>query len=433
MLAFSNEKTPALKANSIDISLGYSLQTEFIRKTSLINIIGTIKRLVAKIFPKAPPLQAPTIRDLEEKTKEYSLANALAAKELEDSYNEYLESLPFKKRKRYKARRWKGHSYGSRLIVHVGYLLQCYHFAFGLENKPINPSKETLAKQVGICVRTLDKALAALKVMSIIDWISGKKFWETNIYIISDAYRIRPMRRPKDFKVPKFLWLKMQYLIKKQKLKEFTKTIFEHLLGDIADHLLRRNKFLRTSQKESSESFLKTALDPPKTRKKPPNWQLLKHLKLSFKDQWVLSRYSEAVLRQALDDLSKYHSWGNTVNNTAAFLMAQCQTHQKQRKAKCENINPTSIKEWLISYFKARQQRFIFINKESQIDPATSEPRPFIQLLWHKEDLKRSVLKVYQKIQGQWIDKVFTFDRPNLMEAIETYLENSLRNIPSAS
>lgn len=379
----------------------------------------------APLDPKDP--------NLEEKATEYFQKHPDKLHSLENSESAHIASLPPNKRKRYKSRRWAGHSYGVHLIIYTAYLFQAYYFAYGVEGKPIRPSKATLAKEVGICIRTLDKALNILKEMEVLSWHSGQTNFETNTYFLVDVYHTTPMRKPQDFKHPRHLWLKQQYLIKKQKLKGFTKVLFEHLLGDIADHLLRKNKFLRTSLNLDAKNILKTTTDPPKHRKKPPNWHLLKDLKLSFKDQWVLSRYSEAILRQALDDLSKYLSWGNEVLNTAAFLMAQCQIHQKQRKAKSENTNPTSIKEWLKSYFKARQQRFVFINKESHIDPATSDPRPFIQLLWHKQDLKQSVLKVYQKIQGHWIDKVFTFDRPNLMEVIEAYLENSLRNSPSAS
>lgn len=404
---------PLPKANSTDSSLQDSLQTEFTQKTS--------------------PSQAATLRDLEEKAKEHSFANAIAAKELEDSHNEYLDSLPFNKRKRYKARRWRGHSYGSRLIVHVGYLLQCYHFAFGLEGKPINPSKETLAKQVGICVRTLDKALAALKAMDVIDWFSGKKFWETNTYIISQAYSMKPMRRPKDFKIPKFLWLKLQYLLKKKQLKSLWPTIYEHILKDIADHLLRREKFLRTSLEEKYRKSLKTALDPPKKRKKPPNCQLLKQFNLTFKDQWILGRYSEALLRAAIEDLYAYRLWGKETRNLPAFLISRCKAHKQGQEARQLKAEPSMIKEWLTSYFKAHKQRFVFISRESQIDLATSEPRPFIQMLWHKEDLRQSVLKVYQKIHGAWVDKVFRFDRPDVANAIENYLENSIRDIPNAS
>ena len=343
------------------------------------------------------------------------------------------DDVPIKKQKRYKKRRWIGHSYGINLITHTAYLFQAYHFAYGVEGKPIRPSKATLAKEIGICVRTLDKALKILEDMGVISWKSGRQTWETNTYYLADAYKFTPMRKPKDFKHPRHLWLKQQYLIKKQKLKEFTRTLYEHLLGDIADHLLCKNKNIRTSQERSGKNVFNSAKDPPKSRKMPPNWHLLKDLKLNFKDQWVLSRYSERLLRSAINDLCAYKAWGKSVDNVAAFLMSRCKENEKQNETQKSKAYPSNVKEWLTNYFKSRRSRFVFVSHINQVNLATDDSRPFIQLLWNKQDIQKSVLKVYQKVQGTWIDKVFNFGRPNLAESIESYLENSLRNVLNAS
>jgi hypothetical protein len=72
---------------------------------------------------------------------EYCIRNPVAAAKLAKSEADHINSLPIiKKRKNYKKRRWKGHSYGVNLILHTAYLIQAYHFAFGVEGKPINPS-----------------------------------------------------------------------------------------------------------------------------------------------------------------------------------------------------------------------------------------------------------------------------------------------------
>lgn len=368
--------------------------------------------------------------DIQEKTQDYFQNHSKKLTELEKLIS---DDLSIKKQKRYKDRRWIGHSYGINLITHTAYLFQAYHFAYGVEGKPITPSKATLAKEIGICVRTLDKALKILEDMGVISWKSGKQTWETNTYYLAEAYKSIPMRKPKGFKHPKYLWLKQQYLIKNQKLKEFTRTLYEHFLGDITDHLLRREKKLRTSKVKIEKSLLKLGTDPPYAQKVPPNWHLLKDLKLHFKDQWVLSRYSECLLRAVMNDLYSYQSWGKSVENVAAFLISRCKDHEKQNEIKRSNPTNMNVKEWLTAYFKERRTRFLFISDINQIDRAKSEYRPFIQLLWHKGDFKQSVLKVFQKIEGNWIDKIFKFDRPNLVESIQFYLENSLKNIPSAS
>jgi hypothetical protein len=366
--------------------------------------------------------------NLEKKVTEYFHNYPERLKSLENSVEDHVGF--FKKQKKYKQRRWSGHSYGINLILHTAYLFQDYHFSYGVEGKPTYASKETLSKELGICIRTLDKALKILRDMGVIYWKSGKKTWETNTYYLADVYKSTPMRKPQGFKHPKHLWLKQQYLIKKQKLKEFTRTLFEHLLGDIADYLLRKNKKIRTSFEKRVENDFKSSKDPPKSTKLPPNWHLLKDLNLNFKDQWILSRYSEHLLRAAIDDLRFYQSLDKKVNNIAAFLMSRCQEHDRQVKPQ---KNTNNIKKWLSSYFKSRRTRFLFISESQQLDRTKNESRPIIHLLWHKQEIQKSILRVYQKIQGAWIDKVFNFDRPNLTEAIESYLEDSLRNTTSVS
>ena len=368
-------------------------------------------------------------QDLYDKIVEFCAKNSFIEEALEKSESDYFETLNVKQRKKYKKRRWRGHSYGVRLILHVAYLLQAYHFAFGVEGNPVNPSKAVLAKQVGICERTLDKALKILKAMCVVSWKSGKKTWETNTYYIADCYKTTPMRRPEDFEIPRKIWLKQQYLIKKQKLKEFTRTLYEHSLRDIADHLRCREKLERTSlEKELRKSF-KSSKDPPKKRKRPILRHLLKEFSFSFKDQAILSCYGESVLRAAIDDIRAYESWGKAIYNKAALLVSRCKAHKEKLKAQEKAATPEDIKNWIINYLKRHNGKLNFITSKDELDLATSEVKPFIDLKFHKEEFKKSVLKVFQKVNGTWIDKVFRFDRPDLVEAIESYLENSLKMI----
>ena len=125
--------------------------------------------------------------------------------------------------------------------------------------------------------------------------------------------------------------------------------------------------------------------------------------------------------------MTAYLDWGKTISNKAAFLMSRCKFHKEAATVNKKLEEPKDIKSWLMSYFKTNKSKFKFINTDSDLDLATSEAKPFINLKFHKDDLKKSVLKVFQKVQGSWVDKVFSFDRPNLAEAIENYLENSLK------
>ena len=348
----------------------------------------------------------------------------------EKDEQEYFDNLNFKQKakykRRYKKRRWAGHGYGIKPVLHVAYLFQGYHLAYGVEGKRINPSKKRLAREIGTCIRTLDKALKVLRELGIIDWVSGKKTWETNTYFLAECYKTTPMRRPDDFDYPKHLFWKIQRHIKIKKLKEFTRVLYEHFLKDIADHLFHKTKSIRTSIEKRRRKSVKASKDPPPKRKKPPNWQLLRTFKLSFKDQWVIGRYSEALLRSAIDDYNFYKKQGKEIVNIPAFLISRCKTH-KEKLDLLKKENRTNVKDWITSYFKSRGKRFIFIAKESDLDTSTSEQKPFIQFLKHKANIKKSILKVWQKVGGQWIDKVFNFDRPDLVDSIENYLENSLK------
>jgi len=356
--------------------------------------------------------------NLYDKIVEYCANNPSIPEALEKSEAEYINSLPIKKRKKYKKRRWRGHSYGIRLILHVAYLLQAYHFAYGVEGKPINPSKATLAKEVGICVRTLDKALKILKTMGVVSWKSGKKTWETNVYYLADCYKTTPMRKPEDFKHPRKLWLKQQYHIKKQKLKEFTRTLYEHLCGDIADHLLRRQKFLRSSL-EKKKNF---GSDPPKKRGRPILGYLLKPFKLSFKDQVILSSFGEAALRAAIDDLQVYTSWGKQAYNVAAFLVSRCKDHREKTGVAFSSNTPENILKWLKRQLIGKPNIKI-IQSEEQVDRADNKST-FARVLVHKNNPLESIVFFWKKINGYWIDKRIPLKHERLKEVVAEFVED---------
>jgi len=413
MLTQESIKTPALETTLRDNTLSNYPQ-------SFYNFQPLIKANPNQFSKKDSP-------NIYDKIEEYFIKHPKKLTELEKA-----EENPsfFNKRKKYKKRRWRGHSYGHKILLHLAYLLQSYWFAYGVEGKDIYPAKATLAKEIGVCIRTLDKALHALKDMGVVTWFSGKENYTTNTYYLEEAYKKTPMKNPEDgFKHPRHIWLKLQYNVKKKQLKHIWRIIYEHFLKDIADHMLRIYKYIRTPIEESIKNPFKTSKDPPKERKKPPNWSLLRPLQLNFKDQHVLGRYSEAVLRSSIDDMNAYLNWGKTINNKGAFLESRCKTHQQEMEANQKIKNPINIKEWLCGYFKTHRSRFQFINEETDLDRTTKEPRPFIALKFHKEDFELSSLKVFQKVKGAWIEKIFSFDRQDLYTAIKNYLENSLKQM----
>ena len=125
---------------------------------------------------------------------------------------------------------------------------------------------------------------------------SGRKTWETNTYHIHEAYRGKPMKRPYDFKIPRAIYLKIQWMLKKKKFKALWNSIYEHIQDDIADHIQRINRFNTNFLRLDSKINLKTTTDPPKERQKSPNCHLFSKYNLHYRDQWAISRYSESSL-----------------------------------------------------------------------------------------------------------------------------------------
>lgn len=72
------------------------------------------------------------------------------------------------------------------------------------------------------------------------------------------------MKRPYDFKIPRVIYLKMQWMLKKKRFKALWSSIYEHILDDIADHIQRINRFNTNFFRLDSKINLKTTTDPPK-------------------------------------------------------------------------------------------------------------------------------------------------------------------------
>ena len=342
----------------------------------------------------------------------------------EKEEQEYFDNLNFKQKAKYKKRRWAGHGYGIKPVLHLAYLFQGYYLSYGVEGKRINPSKKRLARELGTCIRTLDKALKILKLLGIIDWVSGKKTWETNTYFLADCYKTTPMRRPDDFDYPKHLWWKIKRHIKIKKLKNFTRVLYEHFLKDIADHLFHKSKYIRTSIEKESKKSVKASKDPPPKRKKPPNWQLLKELGLSFKDQWVIGRYSEALLRSAIDDYNFYKKQGKEIVNIPAFLISRCKAHKQSFEEKQEaykDCTPDEALGWIKAYLTSMKSKLKFISSLKEMDRSAKVKKPQVLLRISKDSPTKSIFGIFHKVEGQWLDKEFTFNRPDFKRVVFDY------------
>ncbi len=339
--------------------------------------------------------------------------------------------FPKPRKSKYKARRkfynCTKKCYEDSPEYHLAYLMQEYNIAY---DGDIFPAIQRLAEELQVSKRIIDRTLKNLKAEEDLYVQSGKKTWTANQYSVPIKYQKNPLIAPPDYIRPKMLhWILSRKFSKAKcpKLKRWIGKHFRRQKLQFAHYSFQEIKKLRTSIENRIKKSFKGSKDPPRKRKRLSCWHLLKEFSLSFKDQAILSCYGESVLRAAIDDLRSYEAWGKVINNKAALLVSRCKVHKEKLKAKEKAAAPEDIKNWLINYLKSHKSKLNFISSQSELDLATTETKPFIDLKVHKEEFKKSVLKVFQKVHGTWIDKIFRFDRPDLVEAIESYLENSTK------
>jgi len=216
----------------------------------------------------------------------------------------------------------------------------------------------------------------------------------------------------------------MQWMLKKKKFKALWNSIYEHIQDDIADHIQRINNLNTNFLRLDSKINLKTSTDPPKKRKKPPNWHLFSKYNLHYRDQWAISRYSESALRQAIDDLEFYLSEGHEVRNVAAYLTSRCKAHQASHEL-AEGKKTMSPVDWLKGFLTSLKSKLNFITGVEE----RQDEKINVNFREHKTEPKKSMLNIYQKVNGCWIDKTIPLDRPDFAYFTETYLENALKTL----
>ena len=319
---------------------------------------------------------------------------------------------------------WPGHSYDGRAERNVLYGLQMYEIAY---DGKIKVSMKQLAKELGVHINTLEKSLKNLRKWGLISWQSGKPAWKPNYYFIhaKGNEALATMGRPTGYKLKGKLWFALQGKIKKQgylRRQEIFRKI--RCFRDNVDDLLRRWIFLRTQEEKKAS---KGSKDPPKTRagpKKTIYWQLLAQFNFTFKEKAILSSYGEAPLRAAINDLESY---SGKISNPIAFLISRC----KAIKTKLDDLakeltaTPEENLRWLKEHLSKDSiiKKCKFFTKPEEINRATKTRKPYLRLMIHKSEAKRSKLIIEQKVNGHWVDKVIELSRGKFRTAVMTTLE----------
>ena len=370
----------------------------------------------------SPPIDEALSKHLEEKLLEYEKQERANAKE-KSRYEAKYGKPPQSKSKSKRTKRDLKAENRHRLI----YTTKLFDIAYIKSN----PSRQTIANISGVHVNTFDNHKKELQTMNYLAWKSGKKTWETNIYELPDHVKLQTITRPKDFSIPRFLFLAIQKVLKKLNWDD-QQTIYKQLIKDLVHHITLRVRKKRTSLDKNEK---KCATGPPKTRAGPrrhPFRKILEPLKLSFRDQAILSSYGEGPLRAAINDLESY---SGTVRNTAAFLISRCKSIKnkmmdidKEIYASAEeNIN------WLKEKLSDEKlQKKIIFESENEIDRTSQCKKPYVNLLIHKTQPEKSKLVINQKVNGHWIDKTITLSSERFRTAVMETLERAFKHSGSS-
>ena len=158
---------------------------------------------------ESPPINESLSKHLEKSLIEYEKqehANAKEKSRYEKKYGKPPQSKSKSKRTKKDLKAENRH----RLI----YTTKLFDIAYVKSN----PSRQTIANISGVHVNTFDNHKKELQTMNYLAWKSGKKTWETNIYKLPDHVKLQTITRPKDFSIPRFLFLADSKSTKKTQL-----------------------------------------------------------------------------------------------------------------------------------------------------------------------------------------------------------------------
>ena len=330
-------------------------------------------------------------------------------------------------KQKYKARRkfdgCNTHDYKDKPDIHILCYLQGHNCAY---DGNVYPSRQTIAKHLNISIRRVDKALKNLVRDGDVHIKSGKGDYTTNTYYIDMKYQKNPLMNPSDYEHPFVIRCILNKKIKKAKcraLKKWIKKHFRREKKEFAHQSFQDIKQIRTCLLNSNKKFLRKSKDPPKSRGRPLFMGLLKEFKFQMKDNFILSHYGEAPLRAALDDYRFYLLQGKEIDNSMALICSRCKHHRKRLGMEPVKTPAQKFKGF-VKRAKSMCEKGIatFIQKEDQIDHMNHD-KVYIKLLKHKKTPEKSILYLWKRVNGYWVDKCIAFSNERFEELVEPFLK----------
>ena len=333
--------------------------------------------------------------------------------------------FPNPRKSKYKARRrfynCTKKCYEDRPEYHLLCTYQDYNIGF---NGNFFPSRRRLAEELQVSERMIDRANKNLQAAGDISIQSGKKKWTTNQCFLPIEYQKNPIVYPPDYIRPKLLHYIINRKLTQAKCPTLKRWIIKHFRrqkGQFAHYSFQEIKKLRAFLKKGSKNSLRKSKDPPKKRKRPLNWHLLKDFSFSFKDQAIIGRYGESCLRAALSDLKAYEGWGRVVKNKAAFLVSRCKYHLEKMQTPSQEQTPENNLEWIKKQL-VDNPSIQLIQSEKDIN-RRDEKTTYAKILIHRESPGESLLFFWKKVHGHWIDKRIPLKHERFREVVKEFIE----------
>ena len=203
------------------------------------------------------------------------------------------------------------------------------------------------------------------------------------------------------------MWFRKHF---RREKKEFAQQSFQDI------------KQIRTCLPNYSKKNFKKSKDPPRSRSKPLLWKLLKEFKFTKKDNFILSSYGEASLRAALEDYKFYLSLRKRIDNPVAFLISRCKYHRKKLTLEPQKTLEQKFKEFMKKAILLHEKGTVkFIQKEFQ--PKNSDrDKIYIRVREHKKNAEKSILYLWKRVNGYWVDKRIAFKHECFEELVEPFL-----------
>jgi len=308
-----------------------------------------------------------------------------------------------------------------RLLSCVLYFLLCINQSTGF----VCPSQATIG---GVVNRNRDTARVLLEELVKRGWLAGweKRNYDTCVYDFGDltpqefAIKFRKIKRPRGFKVPKWLWGMLMGNLTEIQARMLLKYDITH------ESSLKRGE----RDKKYIENLKKLKKKQLKSKFGSPDLGITKALIQKFKlpkqQAEFLARNNVRAISLAIEDAETYVSkFQKKISNPFGFLLSRCKHHHNVLKEeRLQEKKPKKGHKELIEWAKealSKISKLKFIQSASDVDLEDCS-HIFVKFMIHKNSPEKSKLSFWKKVHGQWVDKEISPQNERFQELVMDFL-----------